>query len=69
MSHIDSSELIRIFRAAKHTPILALSENLDAREKLDLFHTGVDVFLEKPVNADICAAQANTLIKLYLESD
>ena len=39
------------------------------QEKLNLFHTGVDVFLEKPVNVDICAAQANKLIKLYLESD
>lgn len=69
MSHIGSAELVRIFRAAKHMPILALSENLDIHEKLDLFHTGVDVFLEKPVNVDICAAQANKLIELYLESD
>lgn len=69
MSHIGSAGLVRIFRAAKHTPILALSENLDIHEKLDLFHTGVDVFLEKPVNVDICAAQADKLIKLYLKSD
>lgn len=69
MSHIGSAELVRIFRAAKHTPILALSENLDTQEKLDLFHTGVDVFLEKPINVNICAAQADKLIKLYLESD
>ena len=61
--------VVRILWAARHTPILALSENLDTQEKLNLFHTGVDVFLEKPVNADICAAQANKLIKLYLESD
>lgn len=69
MSHIGSAELVRIFRAAKHTPILALSENLDTQEKLDLFHTGVDVFLEKPINVNICATQADKLIKLYLESD
>ena len=61
--------VVRILWAARHTPILALSENLDTQEKLNLFHTGVDVFLEKPVNADICAAQADKLIKLYLESD
>ena len=29
----------------------------------------MDAFLEKPINAEVCAAQANTLIKLYLESD
>lgn len=69
MSHIGNAELVRIFRAAKRTPILALSENLDTQEQLDLFHTGVDVFLEKPVNVDICAAQAGKLIRLYLETD
>ena len=69
ISHIGSAELVRIFRAAKYTPILALSEYVEAQEKLDLFHTGVDAFLEKPINAEVCAAQANTLIKLYLESD
>lgn len=67
--NIGSAELVRISRAAKHTPIWALSEYVEAQEKLDLFHTGVDTFLEKPINAEVCAAQANTLIKLYLESD
>lgn len=66
--HIDNAELVRIFRAAKHTPILALTDTLEVQEKIVLFHAGVDVFLEKPVHADICAAQANTLISLYLES-
>lgn len=69
MSHIGKEELIRIFRAAKHTPILAISEHLEAQEKLNLFHAGIDFFLEKPINADVCAAQANALIKLYLKSD
>lgn len=66
--HIDNAELVRIFRAAKYTPILAITDALEAQEKIDLFHVGVDVFLEKPVIADVCAAQANTLISLYLES-
>lgn len=69
MSHIGSAELVRIFRATKHTPILALSGSLEIQEQLDLFHIGVDFFLNKPVNADICAAQANALIRLHLESD
>lgn len=66
--HIDNAELVRIFRAAKHTPILAITDVLETKNKIELFHAGVDVFLEKPVHADICAEQANRLISLYLES-
>lgn len=69
MSCIDSKELIQIFRVAKHTPILVLTKTLDTQEKIDLYHIGVDAFLEKPVDADICAAQVNALVELYLESD
>lgn len=69
MSNVGNAELVRVFRAAKHSPILALSESLEIQEKLVLFHTGVDVFLEKPVNADICTAQVNALIRLYSEAD
>lgn len=69
MSTIDHTELVRIFRVAKRTPILALTKALTAQEKIDLFHVGMDAFLEKPVDADVCAAQTNALIELYLESD
>lgn len=69
MAHIGNAELVRVFRAAKHTPILALSESLEAQEELELFHIGVDVFLEKPVNADICATQASALIRLHSETN
>lgn len=66
---MENKELIRIFRTAKHTPILALTEVLDPQEKIDLFHIGVDAFLEKPVDVNICAAQVHALIELSLESD
>ena len=66
---MDNAEMVRILRTAKHMPILALTNTLTAQEKIDLFHSGVDAFLEKPVNADICAAQAKALIALYLKSD
>lgn len=67
MLNMDNAEIVRIFRVAKHTPILALTGMLGVEEKVSLFHAGVDAFLEKPVNADICAAQANALIELYLK--
>lgn len=69
MPDIASAEMVRIFRIAKHMPILALTNALPIQEKIELFHAGVDVFLEKPIDADICAAQASALIELYLESD
>lgn len=69
MSCINHEELIRIFRTARHTPILVLTDTLAGQEKIDLFCAGAYAFLEKPVDADVCAAQANALIKLYLESD
>lgn len=69
LSAIDNAEMVRIFRLAKRTPILALTDTLTAREKTELIHAGVDAFLEKPVDVKLCAAQANALIELYLESD
>lgn len=66
---IDETEMIRIFRIAKYVPILALTEPLDSDAKIMLFHAGVDVFLEKPINVDVCLAQVNALAELYLKSD
>lgn len=69
LSAIDNAEMVRIFRLAKRTPILALTDTLTAQEKTELIHAGVDAFLEKPVDVKLCAAQANALIELYLEYD
>lgn len=69
MSHIDNAELVRILRVTKHTPILALTDVLEIHEKIALFHAGVSAFLEKPLDVELCIAQANALIKLYLKSD
>lgn len=69
ISSIGNTEIVRILRAAKHTPILALTEALTAQEKIDLLHMGVDVFLEKPVDIGVCAAQAAALIERCFSSD
>lgn len=69
MSHIDNAELVRILRVTKHTPILALTDVLETHEKIALFHAGANAFLEKPLDVELCIAQANALIKLYLKSD
>lgn len=69
LSGMDGAEMVRIFRIAKHIPILALTEALDSNAKIMLFHAGVNAFLEKPTDAGVCSAQANSLAELYLKSD
>lgn len=66
-SNMDRIEMVQMVRAAKPFPILALTDEISEEEKLQLYHLGVDVFLEKPINADICAAQANALADLFLK--
>lgn len=65
----NSVELLRIIRNTKHTPILVLTDPLTPEDIVTLFHAGADACLEKPLNIEVCAAQANALIKLYIESD
>lgn len=64
----DRMEMLRIMRGAKHIPILTLIPLLEKEEKLTLFHTGADVCLEKSTDIEICVAQANALMRIYLES-
>ena len=68
ISNLEKTEIIRILRITKHSPILAITEALRADEKVELFHAGVDVFIEKPVDIEVCIAQANALIELYLKT-
>ena len=46
------------------SPILALTEALTAQEKIDLFHAGVDAFLEKPTDADVCIITPHAVINM-----
>ena len=66
---MDSMELLQTMWHVKHTPILALAGPLNTKEIVDLLHAGADTYLEKPLNMEICAAQANALIQLYLDAD
>ncbi|MCI9557605.1 MAG: response regulator transcription factor [Lawsonibacter sp.] len=69
LTDVDGIELLRTIRNTKHTPILALTKPLPPKETVALLHAGADTFLEKPLNMDICVAQANTLIQRYVEDD
>ena len=69
MSQIGNEEMVRIFRLSKRIPILVLTEALTVQEKINLFQAGMDAFFEKPIDVDVCTAQASALIKLYFESN
>ena len=66
---MDKLEMVRILRTMKHIPIIAISGHLKAGELIDLYHSGADVYMEKPIDPSICAAQANALIDLYFRAD
>lgn len=62
----NDMELLHTIRQTKHTPIMVLTEQLKAEEKITLFHAGADACVEKPVNMDVFTVQAEALIRLYL---
>ena len=66
---MDRLEMIRVLRIMRHVPIIAISDHLEADELIGLYHSGADAYMEKPVDARICAAQAKALIDLYFRAD
>lgn len=66
---VDVITMLRTMRNAKHTPILVLTVPLTPEGILSLFHAGADTYLEKPLNVDVCIAQANALIKRYIDAE
>lgn len=69
LSDMNGLELLRTLRHTKHTPILAPTEPVDIDAQISLLLSGANVFLKKPINIQLCKAQANTLIQLYLSSE
>ena len=69
LSDTDSVGMLRAMHSAKHTPNLVLTDPLYPQEIVELLHAGADTCMENPLNMEVCAAQANALIKLYVEAD
>lgn len=61
-------DLIRTIRESMAIPILILTENAEEEDKVVLFYNGANAVLEKSSNVAIYTAQAESLIKLYLEA-
>lgn len=68
-SDMDDLELLQTFSREKHTPILALAESSNVEDTVTLLHAGADACVGKPVNLDVCAAQANALIQLCVSAN
>lgn len=66
---MDKLEMIRILRLMKPIPIITMSDHLEANEIIDLYRSGADAYMEKPVDVRICAAQIKALIDLQLRTD
>lgn len=69
LSGIKILEMVRIIRISQQAPILALTASLESNQEIALYHAGVNALMEKPVRAEVCAAQAESLIQLCLQSD
>ena len=68
VSGVDKAEMIRIIRVMQHIPIMVISEHLESAEIVALYHAGIDTYMEKPLNSDICVAQIQALITLCLRA-
>lgn len=62
-------ELLHTMRAAKSTPILVLTNYLEADDKIALFQAGASAYMEKPIDVEVCVAQSAALNHLYLDSE
>lgn len=67
LPEVDGTKILHVIRQTKTMPILVLAEQLTEPEKLTLFQMGANAVLEKPIDMSVCVAQANSLIRLYME--
>ena len=69
LEDMDGRELLRTMRQAKVVPILVLTNALPLKDEADLLSLGATVCVHKPIDTCHCIAQANALIRLYMESE
>ena len=67
VSGMDGLKMLHVMRTAKHTPILVLTDPLPSDDKAELLRAGANAIVEKPLNLNICLAQADTLIQLNVD--
>ena len=67
LSKPTEMEILRAIREIRFMPILAITAELRPEEKVALLSAGADVCIEKSAGVSVYVAQANALIKLYME--
>lgn len=66
---ISGIEMLRIIRLTQQIPIIVLTAPLPPNDKIALLRAGADAIVDKPLNIELCAAQAEALLQLYSGSD
>ena len=61
-------ESLSQMRKSRPAPIMAITPKLSVLDKVSLFYAGANACIEKPFDVAVCAAQANSLIQLYMEA-
>lgn len=64
----QDAEVVHLIRETNPLPIMAIVPKLSVQEKVLLFHAGANACLEQSADINICIAQANSLIQLYLDA-
>lgn len=60
----ESIKIICEMREVKPVPIVAITEAISVEQKIELFQAGVHAYIEKPINPEVCIAQAVALMQL-----
>lgn len=69
LSDMNKTEMVRILHVIRHLPIIAVSTVLESNEIVALYRAGIAAYMEKPFDFNVCAAQADALIRLYLQTE
>lgn len=67
LSDANGVELLKTIRRLKVVPILVISTQSDPAIQAAVLDAGAAAFLSKPCGLDVCAAQARTLMRLYMD--
>lgn len=62
---MEMLSLLQMVRSSFCAPILTLEQDNSERKRIALFQAGANACLDKPVDLDVCTAQAWSLIQLY----
>ena len=68
LSRYQDIEVIRTIRSTQKIPIIVLADRLTTMDEVMLFQAGANACIETSVDLAVCAAQAISLIHLYLEA-